>query len=66
MQFTACGKNIQQNSMQCICEKLTGLPDMMQSDVLKVTQNNQSVNLITHLQNTQNDIYHKHMEPDVK
>ena len=65
-QFTACGKNIQQNSMQCIYEKLTGLPDMMQSDVLKVTQNNQSVNLITHLQITQNDIYHKHIEPDVK
>jgi len=52
--------------MQCIYEKLTGLPDMMQSDVLKVTQNNQSVNLITHLQITQNDIYHKHIEPDVK
>lgn len=33
-----------------VYKTLTRLPHMMQSDMLKITQSNDSVNLITHLQ----------------
>jgi len=48
---------MRQRSIQRKMEKLAGLPQMMHSDVFKITQNNHSIDLITELQSTQTHTY---------